>query len=172
MSGGEVSDGACPEGPTTPARPITTTPAQTLPGGQEERNRRFHALYDRLVRPDVLWRAWQEVRANGGSAGVDGIGIEDVEREGVQDFLDGLARDLSERMYRPKPVMRVYIPKPDGRKRPLGIPRSVIVWSSRRQGSSWSRCSRPVSGTAPSGSAPGGMRVRRWRRGKPRWVRD
>jgi group II intron reverse transcriptase/maturase len=70
----------------------------------------------------VLWRAWEEVRANGGSAGVDGVGIEDVERGGVQGFLDELAADLQARRYRPKPVLRVYIPKPDGRQRPLGIP--------------------------------------------------
>jgi RNA-directed DNA polymerase len=89
---------------------------------KRSRNRRFHALYDRLIRPDVLWRAWEEVRANGGSAGVDGVGIEDVERGGVQGFLDELAADLQARRYRPKPVLRVYIPKPDGRQRPLGIP--------------------------------------------------
>lgn len=89
---------------------------------KRSRNRRFHALYDRLVRPDVLWRAWEEVRANRGSAGVDGVGIEDVERVGVQRFLDELAAELKARRYRPKPVLRVYIPKPDGRQRPLGIP--------------------------------------------------
>ena len=57
-----------------------------------------------------------------GSAGVDGVGIEDVERGGVQGFLDELAADLQARRYRPKPVRRVYIPKLDGRLRPLGIP--------------------------------------------------
>jgi group II intron reverse transcriptase/maturase len=69
-----------------------------------------------------LWRAWEEVRANGGSAGVDGVGIEDVERGGVQGCLDELAADLQARRYRPKPVRRGYMPKPDGRPRPLGIP--------------------------------------------------
>jgi len=71
---------------------------------KRSRNRRFHALYDRLIRPDVLWRAWEEVRANGGSAGVDGVGIEGVERGGVQAFLDERAADLQARRYRPKPV--------------------------------------------------------------------
>lgn len=86
------------------------------------RNRRFHALYDRIFRSDILWRAWQEVRRNGGSAGIDGLTIEDVEREGVEEFLGQIVQDLKAKVYRPKPVLRVYIPKPDGKKRPLGIP--------------------------------------------------
>jgi group II intron reverse transcriptase/maturase len=86
------------------------------------RNRRFHALYDRIFRPDVLWRAWEEVKANGGSAGVDGVGLEEVERQGEALFLEAIAQDLKAGRYKPQPVLRVYIPKPDGRKRPLGIP--------------------------------------------------
>jgi RNA-directed DNA polymerase len=84
--------------------------------------RRFHALYDRIVRPDVLWRAWGEVRANGGSPGVDGRSLEDVERYGIEAYLSQLAEDLKAQRYRPSPVLRVEIPKPDGRTRPLGIP--------------------------------------------------
>jgi retron-type reverse transcriptase len=70
----------------------------------------------------VWWRAWEDVRAHGGSAGVDGVGLEDVERGGVQGVLDELAADLQARRYGPKPVRRVYMPTPDGRQRPLGIP--------------------------------------------------
>jgi group II intron reverse transcriptase/maturase len=70
----------------------------------------------------VLWRAWTEVRANRGRPGVDGVSIEDVERHGVENFLGELAADLKAQRYRPQPVLRVEIPKPDGRKRPLGIP--------------------------------------------------
>lgn len=89
---------------------------------KRSQSRRFHALYDRIVRPDVLWRAWEEVRANRGRAGVDGVCIEDVERDGVEAYLAGLATDLKAEVYRPQPVLRVEIPKPDGRTRPLGIP--------------------------------------------------
>ena len=86
------------------------------------RNRRFHALYDRIFRPDILWRAWDEVKGNGGSAGVDGVSLEEVERQGVALFLEVIAGDLKAGRYKPQPVLRVYIPKPDGRQRPLGIP--------------------------------------------------
>jgi group II intron reverse transcriptase/maturase len=89
---------------------------------KRNRNRRFHALYDRLFRPDILSQAWEEVRRNGGSAGVDDVSIEDVEREGVEQFLCQIAQDLKTGKYRPKPVLRVFIPKPDGKQRPLGIP--------------------------------------------------
>jgi group II intron reverse transcriptase/maturase len=89
---------------------------------KKSRNRRFHALYDRIIRPDVLWRAWEEVKANGGSAGVDGVRLEEVERQGVALFLEAIAGDLKAGRYKPQPVLRVYIPKPDGRQRPLGIP--------------------------------------------------
>jgi len=89
---------------------------------KKSRNRRFHALYDRIIRPDVLWRAWEEVKANGGSAGVDGVRLEEIERQGVALFLEAIAGELKAGRYKPQPVLRVYIPKPDGRQRPLGIP--------------------------------------------------
>ena len=89
---------------------------------KRQRNRRFHALYDRIFRPDILRQAWEEVRRNGGSAGQDGVSIEDVEKEGVEQFLREIEQDLKAGSYRPNPVLRVYIPKVDGRQRPLGIP--------------------------------------------------
>jgi len=86
-------------------------------------NRRFHALYDKIYREDVLWSAWSEVRANRGSGGVDGQSIEGIEKgEGVFPFLEQVRKELKEGSYRPQAVRRVEIPKPDGSKRPLGIP--------------------------------------------------
>ena len=89
---------------------------------KKSRNRRFHALYDRIYRPDILWRAWVEVKANGGGAGIDGKTLQVIETEGVAEFLETLHRELEEGKYRPLPVKRVYIPKADGSQRPLGIP--------------------------------------------------
>ena len=89
---------------------------------KQSEGRRFHALYDRIYRDDVLVEAWRRVRANRGAAGVDRVTLEAVEGYGVERMLGELARDLRAGSYRPAPVRRVDIPKPDGRKRPLGIP--------------------------------------------------
>ena len=89
---------------------------------KKDKRRRFHVLYDRIFRLDVLWRAWKEVRANKGSAGMDGITFEMIEEYGVEEYLLDIQEDLQNKQYRPKPVKRVYIPKPDGKQRPLGIP--------------------------------------------------
>jgi group II intron reverse transcriptase/maturase len=84
--------------------------------------RRFHALHDKMLREDVLAKAWHEVRANAGSAGVDGQTIEQIEQQGVEGFLAESAAELREGRYRPRAVRRVRIPKPDGSQRGLGIP--------------------------------------------------
>lgn len=89
---------------------------------KKDKQRRFHALYDRIFRLDILWRAWKEVRENKGSAGIDGITFEMIEEYGVEEYLLDIQEDLQNKKYRPKPVKRVYIPKPDGKQRPLGIP--------------------------------------------------
>lgn len=89
---------------------------------KQSRGRRFHALYDRIYRGDVLWEAWSRVGAKHGAAGVDGETIAAIEQRGVTGFLAEIQGDLKAGRYRPAPVQRRYIPKADGRRRPLGIP--------------------------------------------------
>ena len=84
--------------------------------------RRFHALYDRICRRDVLQEAWKRVKRNRGSAGVDGQSIAEIEQYGTERFVQELIEVLRANEYRPSAVRRRYIPKADGRKRPLGIP--------------------------------------------------
>jgi RNA-directed DNA polymerase len=91
---------------------------------KQDPQRTFHALYDKVVRSDVLRRAWADVRANRGAPGVDGISIDAVEAAGVKAFLEELAADLKAQTYRPAPLRRVFIPKvgQPGKSRPLAIP--------------------------------------------------
>ena len=83
---------------------------------------RFYALYDKVYRPDILSHAYACCKANGGAAGVDGQGFDDIEAYGVDRWLGELAEALRTKTYRPQAVRRVWIPKPNGRQRPLGIP--------------------------------------------------
>jgi RNA-directed DNA polymerase len=91
---------------------------------KQDRDRRFHALSDKVARGDVLERAWGEVRENRGAPGIDGVAIEEIESSGAGEFLEALAEALRAGRYRPRPLRRVRIPKPGrpGVTRPLGIP--------------------------------------------------
>lgn len=83
---------------------------------------RFYSLYDKVYRMDILAEAYRRVKANGGTSGVDGVCFEDIEEHEYIEYLTELGRELKERQYHPSPVKRVYIPKANGKKRPLGIP--------------------------------------------------
>jgi RNA-directed DNA polymerase len=89
---------------------------------KESPDRRFYALYDKVYRRDILAFAYQCCQANGGAAGVDGQTFEHIEEYGAERWLDELAQELKSRIYQPHPVRRVYLPKPDGKQRPLGVP--------------------------------------------------
>ena len=91
---------------------------------KQEPNFRFYLLYDKVYRRDILSHAYRLVKANKGAPGVDGLSFDRIEgREGgAEKYLDEMAEDLKRKTYRPMSVRRVYIPKPDGRQRPLGIP--------------------------------------------------
>jgi len=105
---------------------------------KESPNFRFYALYDKVYRKDVLAFAYECCKANGGAAGVDGQTFEDIKAYGTERWLDELAQELKSRTYRPLPVRRVYIPKPDGKQRPLGVPaiRDRCCRSASKMGSS------------------------------------
>jgi RNA-directed DNA polymerase len=110
------------ERPNNPADKVRQLRRRLYVTAKRGRKRRFHALYDRVCRGDVLAEAWERVKANRGAAGVDGETLSMIEQEGVGTFLRDTQQRLQTGRYWPQPVRRQYIPKPDGTKRPLGIP--------------------------------------------------
>ena len=118
---------AAKSGPNDPGGPRPREKVRQLQrrlcaAAKRQPGRRFHALYDHIGRSDVLLEAWRRVRGNKGAAGVDSQTIAEVEQHGVESFLEAIGVALKSGTYRPTVVLRRYIPKADGRKRPLGIP--------------------------------------------------
>jgi len=104
-------------------RNIRTLQRKLYRKAKQEPACRFHALYDKVYRADILSHAYGLVRANKGSAGIDGVSFEAIEEgEGGTAFIAELGEALRNKTYKPEPVRRVMIPKSDGSQRPLGIP--------------------------------------------------
>ena len=125
MSAGQASPAASGSGRGVPVDPVRALQHALYRAAKADPGRRFHALYDKIRRRDVLWRAWAAVRRNNGAPGIDKITLAAVEEYGVTRLLDELASELEEHRYRPLPARRVYIPKPGapaGEQRPLSIP--------------------------------------------------
>lgn len=116
---GMVGQAVRPNHPTEKVRELQRS---LFRAAKKNRKRRFHALYDRILRRDVLQEAWKRVKSNRGAGGIDGETLSMIEQHGVADFLAEIRGELEEGEYRPRPVRRVYIPKSKTQKRPLGIP--------------------------------------------------
>lgn len=107
---------------TTPKEKVQQLQEKLGHAAKENKKRKFHALYDKIYARDTLMEAWNRVRANKGAAGVDGETIATIETIGVEVFLHDCQKQLEQGKYDPDPVRRQYIPKKDGKLRPLGIP--------------------------------------------------
>jgi RNA-directed DNA polymerase len=106
----------------TPLEKVRVLQRKLYRAAKAQPQRTFGVLFDKVCSLEVLWAAWEQVRRNRGAAGVDGETIETIEARGTLEFLLKLQEELIQQRYRPQPVRRVFIPKSDGRQRPLGIP--------------------------------------------------
>jgi RNA-directed DNA polymerase len=120
-----VSASPAAKGSSVSGDPVRALQHALYRAAKADPGRRFHALYDKVSRSDVLWRAWVAVRWNNGAPGIDKVTLAAVEEYGVTRLLDELASELGRGQYRPLPARRVFIPKPGasaGEQRPLSIP--------------------------------------------------
>ena len=123
MSAVSASPAVQGSGRGIPVDPVRVLQHALYRAAKADPGRRFHALYDKISRSDVLWRAWVKVRTNNGAPGIDKTTLAAVEEYGVTRLLDELASELREGRYRPLPARRVFIPKPGtDEQRPLSIP--------------------------------------------------
>lgn len=111
------------DGSTQAALKVQELQRKLYRAAKAQPRRTFGILYDKVCSEMVVRTAFEQVRRNRGAAGVDGITVESIEASGVERFLEELREELRQETYRPMPVRRVFIPKGDGKQRPLGIPR-------------------------------------------------
>src|SRR5260370_7225850 len=108
---------------SAPLDPVRDLQHALYRAAKADPGRRFHALWDKVLRRDVLWRAWVAVRQNNGAPGIDATTLADVEEYGVSRFLDELATEVKDGSYRPLPARRAFIPNPrTPEKSPFSIP--------------------------------------------------
>src|SRR2546429_1355152 len=123
VSAVSASPAASGSGRGVPADPVRALQHALYRAAKADPGRRFHALYDKIRRRDVLWRAWVAVRRNNGAPGIDKITLAGVEEYGVDRLLGELASELEEGRYRPPPARRGPIPTPGAsEQRPLSLP--------------------------------------------------
>jgi hypothetical protein len=131
---------------------------------KQEKRYRCSSLSGLVSHPATLEAAWNQVRANGGAPGVDGVSLlESIERSAEATLLEQIAKELREKTYRGQPVRRVYIAKANAKKRPLGIPGSKTEWCKRRCSCSSKRSLSRILRIARRGSVPAATRTTPWK---------
>src|SRR5271169_2351162 len=108
--------------PPTPTKSVQKLQTSLQTKAKAEPAFRFYALWDKVCRPDVIEEAYRRCRENDGAPGIDGVSFEKIESRGQKQWLEMIAKELRDGTYRPQPLMRVWIPKGNGGRRPLSIP--------------------------------------------------